>query len=45
MSLTIPTVVTGSFNVGFPSKTPPICIPFETPWGPLTIEVGLVETP
>jgi chemotaxis protein CheX len=45
MSLTIPTVVTGHFSVGFPSKIPPICIPFETPWGPLTVEVGLVETP
>jgi chemotaxis protein CheX len=45
MSLTIPTVVTGQFSVGFPSKTSPICIPFETPWGALTVEVGLVETP
>jgi len=45
MSLTIPTVVTGNFHVVFPSKTPPICIPFETPWGSLTVEVGLVETP
>ena len=43
MSLTIPTVITGRFSVEFPSKTPPICVPFESPWGSLTIEVGLVE--
>jgi chemotaxis protein CheX len=44
MSLTIPTVIVGKdFHIEFPSKTPPICIPFECQWGPLTVEVGLVE--
>ena len=43
MSLTIPTVITGKFCVEFPSKTSPICVPFESPWGPLTVEVGLIE--
>lgn len=43
MSLTIPTVITGRFCVEFPSKSPPICVPFESPWGSLTVEVGLIE--
>src|SRR5262245_34293458 len=41
LSLTIPTVIAGKcFCVEFPSKTSPICIPFDCPWGPLTVEVG-----
>ncbi|HEV2971595.1 MAG TPA: chemotaxis protein CheX [Pirellulales bacterium] len=44
MSLTIPTVITGKFSVQFPSKIPPICVPFESEWGSLTLEVGLVES-
>jgi chemotaxis protein CheX len=43
MSLTIPTVITGRFSVEFPSKSPPICVPFDSPWGGLTVEVGLIE--
>jgi chemotaxis protein CheX len=44
MSLTIPTVIVGKdFSIEFPSKSPPICIPFECKWGPLAVEVGLVE--
>ena len=44
MSLAIPTVVMGRFTVQFPSSTNPICVPFESALGSLTIEVGLVET-
>ncbi len=44
MSLSIPTVIAGKcFCVEFPSKVPPICIPFDSPWGPLTVEVGFVD--
>jgi chemotaxis protein CheX len=44
LSLTIPTVIAGKcFCVEFPSNTLPICIPFDSPWGPLTVEVGFVE--
>jgi chemotaxis protein CheX len=43
MSVTIPTVITGRFSVQFPSKSPPICVPFDSEWGALTLEVGLVE--
>lgn len=45
MTLSIPTVVTGRFSVEFPSASPPICIPFDCPWGSLTLEVGLVDAP
>lgn len=45
MSLAIATVVTGTFSVEFPSKMPPICIEFNSPWGPVVVEVGLVEQP
>ena len=43
MNLTIPTVVTGTFAIEFPSQLPPICVEFQSNWGPLTIEVCLVE--
>jgi chemotaxis protein CheX len=45
MSVTIPTVITGKFCIDFPSGTPAIVIPFSSMWGPLTIEVGLKESP
>lgn len=46
LSLTIPTVIAGKcFCVEFPSNVPPICIPFDSPWGALTVEVGFVEQP
>ena len=44
MTLAIPTVVMGRFTVQFPSSTKPICVPFDSPLGSLTIEVGLVDT-
>jgi len=46
LSVGLPTVITGKGHcVEFPSKVKPICIPFESKWGPVTIEVGLTEQP
>ena len=46
MSVSLPTVIIGKDHcVEFPSKVTPICIPFESEWGPVTVEVGLVEVP
>ncbi len=42
LSLSLPNIITGhDHNIRFPSNVVPICVPFETPWGPLTLEVGL----
>jgi chemotaxis protein CheX len=44
MSISLPTVITGKFHcIEFPSKVTPICIPFRSPWGDITVEVGLCE--
>lgn len=44
MSVSLPTVITGRHHiVNFPSGAPPICIDFTSPWGPLSLEVSLVE--
>lgn len=44
MSLALPTVITGKNHViTFGSRVRPVCIPFESQWGPLTVEVGLLE--
>jgi chemotaxis protein CheX len=44
MSVSLPTVITGKHHcVEFPSTVTPICIPFESEWGPVTVEVGLSE--
>lgn len=44
MSISLPTVVTGAgHEIRFPSNVTPITIPFETQWGPLTLDVGLSE--
>jgi chemotaxis protein CheX len=44
MSVSLPTVITGKHHcVEFPSRVTPICIPFESEWGPVTVEVGLSE--
>jgi hypothetical protein len=32
-------------RVEFPSKATTIAVPFESKWGPLVVEVGLVEQP
>jgi chemotaxis protein CheX len=44
MSVSLPTVITGKHHsVELSSKVTPICIPFESKWGLLTVEVGLCE--
>ncbi len=46
MSASLPSVITGKgHTVEFPSESRPICIPFESKWGPIALEVGLVEEP
>lgn len=43
LSISLPSVVTGkNHEVRFPSNVTPICVPYDTPWGPLTLEVGFV---
>lgn len=42
LSVSLPNIITGQdHEVRFPSNVIPLCVPFETPWGPLTLEVGL----
>jgi chemotaxis protein CheX len=42
LSISLPNVVTGSqHDIRFPSNVTPICVPFETDFGPLVLEVGL----
>jgi chemotaxis protein CheX len=44
LSISLPSVITGrGHEVRFPSNVTPICVPFETPWGSLNLEVGLTE--
>ena len=44
MSLSLPTVISGSgHKVQFGSQVKPICIPYSSEHGDLTVEVGLVE--
>ncbi|MGD0518751.1 MAG: chemotaxis protein CheX [Thermoguttaceae bacterium] len=44
MNLSLPTVITGKTHcIDFPKRTMPICIPFDCKWGPVTVEVGIVE--
>lgn len=44
LSISLPNVITGSHHeIRFPSNVSPICVPFQTPWGPLALEVGLAE--
>lgn len=43
--LGLPNVVVGHNHIiCFPSNAAPICVPFASPWGPLMLEVGLVES-
>lgn len=42
LSVSLPNVITGeNHEVHFPSNVIPLCIAFETEWGPLALEVGL----
>lgn len=46
LSVSLPNVITSrGHTVAFPKNVAPICIPFESPWGPIIIELGLVEVP
>jgi len=46
LCLSLPNVVTGrSHEVRFPSAVTPICVPFDTDWGPFSLEVGLAAVP
>jgi len=46
LSVGLPSVITGRCHcIQFPTKVMPICIPFESDWGPITVEVGLSEPP
>ena len=41
----LPNVITGrNHEVRFPSNVAPICVPFETDWGTLSLEVGFAPT-
>ncbi len=45
LSISLPNVITGSNHVvRFPKDIPTLCVPFDTQWGDLMLEVGLVET-
>ena len=42
MSISLPSVITGHrHRIRFPSNVTPIGVPYETPWGPMKLEVGL----
>jgi chemotaxis protein CheX len=44
MSVSLPTVIIGKCHtIEFPKNTTPICIPFDSKWGPVTAMVGLVD--
>jgi chemotaxis protein CheX len=44
MSVSLPTVIVGkSHCIEFPRNSMPICIPFDCQWGPVAVEVGIVE--
>lgn len=46
LSISLPTVITGLHHeVHFPSNVSPICVPFESEWGPLNLQFGLVPAP
>ncbi|MBN1910811.1 MAG: chemotaxis protein CheX [Pirellulales bacterium] len=42
LKVSLPNVITGAnHEIHFPSDVTPVCVPFETEWGKLTLEVGL----
>lgn len=46
LNVSLPTVICGrSHTIQFPSRVTPICIPFESEFGPISIEVGFAEHP
>lgn len=45
LSISLPNVVTGeNHEVRFPSNVTPLCVPYETDFGPVSLEVGFVVT-
>ncbi len=45
LMVSLPNVITGKdHEVRFPSNVTPLSVSFDTPWGPLVLEVGLVPT-
>jgi len=46
MTISLPTIITGKHHcVEFPKDVTPICIPFESDWGIVAVDVGLVDEP
>jgi len=46
LTASLPSVITGRHHeVRFPSNVTPICVPFDTKWGPLALEVGFGPIP
>lgn len=46
LSIGLPTVICGSsHSIKFPSGSTPLVIPFDSEFGPICVEVGLVELP
>lgn len=46
LSISLPTVITGrNHEIRFPSDVHPICVPCQTEWGPVALEVGLTMAP
>jgi chemotaxis protein CheX len=44
LNMGLPSVVTGKAHcIVFPSNVVPLCVPFDSPWGPVVVEFGLVE--
>lgn len=44
LRVTLPTVMTGkSHNIGYPKGVTPMCIPFESEWGNITVDFALME--
>lgn len=44
LSISLPSVITGQGHiVRFPSEVTPICIPFDSEWGPVKLEVCLAD--
>jgi chemotaxis protein CheX len=44
LNVSLPSVITGKGHcIQFPTKITPICIPFDSEWGRITVEVGLSE--
>ncbi len=46
LSVSLPTVISGTPHaISFPSNVSPICVRYESDWGPLTLEVGMTSVP